>query len=119
MSNLASRLLVAAVGLPAALGLVWVGGWWLFFLTAIVGLAALHEYYAMTRPLRPIVIAGYLGLVLTLLAEEAGGVAWVAGGLFTTFALAFLLKGVAETTQSATVSGGGPMLAGASIALGL
>ena len=31
-------------------------------LATVVGLLALHEYYAMTRPLRPIVIAGYLGL---------------------------------------------------------
>jgi phosphatidate cytidylyltransferase len=119
MSNFASRVLVAVVGLPAVLGLVWVGGWWLFFLTAIVGLLALHEYYAMTRPLRPIVIAGYLGLVLTLVAAQAGGFAWIAGGLATTFALAFLLKGVAETRQSATVSVGGTMLGVSWIGLGL
>ena len=117
--GIGSRLLVVAVGLPLVLGIVWLGGWWLFLLTAAVGLAALHEYYAMTRPLRPIVIAGYLGLVLTLLAEEAGGFAWVAGGLFTTFALAFLLKGVVETKQSATVSVGGTMLGVAWIGLGL
>ena len=47
-------------------------------------LLALHEFYAMTRPLRPLVIAGYLGLVLTLLAIQLGGFAWVAGGLFAT-----------------------------------
>src|SRR2546430_17370753 len=110
MSNLASRLLVAAVGLPAALGLVWVGGWWLFFLTAIVGLLALHEYYAMTRPLRPIVIAGYLGLVLTLVAAQAGGYALIAGGLGTGLALGFLLEGVAQARQSAAVSVGGTIL---------
>src|SRR5438132_11406109 len=103
-SNFVSRLVVSAAGLPLVLGLVWLGGWWLFVLTSGVGLLALHEYYAMTRPLRPIVIAGYLGLVLTLLAMQAGGFAWVAGGLFTTFALAFLLKGFAETRQSATVA---------------
>jgi phosphatidate cytidylyltransferase len=119
MSNLASRLLVGAIGLPLVLGLVWLGGWWLFCLAAVVGLVALHEYYAMTRPLRPIVIAGYLGLLLTLLAAQAGGFAWVAGGLFTTFALAFLLKGVAETRQSATVAVGGTMLGVAWIGLGL
>jgi len=118
-SNLASRLLVGAVGLPLVLGIVWLGGWWLFFLTTIVGLLALHEYYAMTRPLRPIVIAGYLGLVLTLLAAQAGGFAWIPGGLATTFALAFLLKGIADTRQSATVAVGGTILGVAWIGLGL
>ncbi len=117
--NLGSRLLVAAVGLPLVLGMVWLGGWWLFLLTILVGVLALHEYYAMTRPLRPIVIAGYLGLFLTLLAEEAGGLVWVGGGLFTTFALAFLLKGAANTKQSATVSVGATMLGVAWIGLGL
>ena len=119
MSNLTSRILVGAVGLPLVLGMVWLGGWWLFVLLAAVGLLALHEYYAMTRALRPIVIAGYLGLVLTLLAAQAGGFAWVAGGLFTTFALAFVLKGFAETRQSATVAVGGTMLGVAWIGLGL
>ncbi len=119
MSNLASRLAVGAVGLPLVLGMVWLGGWWLFVLAAAVGVAALHEYYAMTRPLRPIVIAGYLGLVLTLLAAQAGGFAWISGGLATTFALAFLLKGIADTRQSATVAVGGTILGVAWIGLGL
>jgi phosphatidate cytidylyltransferase len=116
--NLVSRLLVAAVGLPLVLGIVWLGGWWLFILAAAVGVLALHEYYEMTRPLRPILIAGYLGLLLTLIAEEAGGLVWVGGGLFTTFALAFLLRG-AGGRQSATVSVGATMLGVAWIGLGL
>jgi phosphatidate cytidylyltransferase len=119
MSNLASRILVGVAGLPLVLGMVWLGGWWLFVLMTAVGLLALHEYYAMTRPLRPIVIAGYLGLVLTLLAAQAGGFAWIAGGLFTTVALAFLLKGLADTKQSATVAVGGTVLGVAWIGLGL
>jgi len=119
MNNLTSRILVGVVGLPLVLGMVWLGGWWLFVLLTGVGLLALHEYYGMTRPLRPIVIAGYLGLILTLLAAQAGGFAWVPGGLFTTFALAFVLKGVAETRQSATVAVGGTMLGVAWIGLGL
>ncbi len=119
MSGLFSRIAVGAVGLPVVLGLVWLGGWWLFTLAAVVGLLALHEYYAMTRPLRPIVIAGYAGLILTLLAAQAGGFPWIAGGLFTTVALSFLLKGLAETRQSATVAVGGTVLGVAWIGLGL
>jgi phosphatidate cytidylyltransferase len=119
MPSLLSRLVVGAIGLPLVLGMVWLGGWWLFALAAVVGLAALHEYYAMTRPLRPIVIAGHLGLILTLLAAQAGGFAWIAGGLATTLALAFVLKGMADTRQSATVAVGGTVLGVAWIGLGL
>ena len=51
------------VGLPLVLGLVWLGHWWLFALVLVAGVVALHEFYAMTRPLRPIGIAGHAGLV--------------------------------------------------------
>jgi phosphatidate cytidylyltransferase len=119
VSNFGSRLLVGAIGLPLVLGLVWLGGWWLFVLAAAVGLLALHEFYAMTRPLRPIVIAGYLGLVLTLLAAQAGGFEWVVGALFATVVLAFVLKGLADTRQSATVSVGGTVLGVVWIGIGL
>jgi phosphatidate cytidylyltransferase len=119
VSNLGARLLVGAIGLPLVLGLLWLGGWWLWVLCAVAGLLALHEFYAMTRPLRPLVIAGYLGLFLTLLATQLGGFPWIPGGLFTTFALAFVLKGVADTKQSATVSVGATMVGVAWIGLGL
>ena len=82
MSSFGSRILVALIGLPLVLGVVWLGGWWLCIAAALVGLLALHEYYGMTRPLRPIVIAGYLGLVLTVIAAQVGGAAWVVGALF-------------------------------------
>ncbi len=119
VSNLASRVLVALIGLPIVLLIVWKGGWWLCALAAVVGVVALHEFYGMTRALRPIVIAGYLGLVLTLVAAQAGGFAWVAGALFATVLLAFLLKGFADTKQSATVAVGGTLLGVIWIGLGL
>ena len=77
MNNLASRVLVVLVGLPVVLGVVWLGGWWLCVLAGAVGLLALHEFYVMTRALRPIVIAGYLGLALTLVRRrQAGSSGW-------------------------------------------
>jgi len=45
MSNFGSRMLVALIGLPLVLGVVWLGGWWLCIAAVIVGLLALHEYY--------------------------------------------------------------------------
>jgi len=119
MTNLVSRVAVAAAALPAVLGLVWLGGWWLFVLLAAAGLAALHELYAMARPLRPVVIAGYAGLLLTLFGIELGGLRWGVGGLLSTLALAFLVKGIAETRQSATVAVGTTVLGVTWISFGL
>ena len=99
-----SRILVAAVGLPAVLGLVRLGGWWLWALAVVAGLIALHEFYVMARPLRPLVLAGYAGLVLLLLGVQLGGPIWMLGGFLTTIAFAFLLKGISETRQSLTVA---------------
>ena len=42
MSNLISRLLVTAIGLPVVLGLVWVGGWWVYGLLVAASLVAVH-----------------------------------------------------------------------------
>jgi phosphatidate cytidylyltransferase len=104
MSSFWSRILVAVVGLPVALGLTWLGGWWLWALAAVAGLVALHEFYVMARPLRPLVLAGYSGLILTLLGAQLGGTAWMLGGFATTLVLAFILKGISETRQSLTVA---------------
>jgi phosphatidate cytidylyltransferase len=119
MSPFWSRILVAVVGLPAVLGLVWLGGWWLWVLAAAVGLIALHEFYVMARPLRPLVLAGYTGLVLTLLGEQLGGTIWMLGGFLTTLALAFLLKGISDTRQSLTVAVATTVAGTAWIAFGL
>ena len=104
MSSFWSRIVVAAVGLPAVLGLVWLGGWWLWALVLVAGLVALHEFYGMARALRPLVLAGYTGLLLALLGAQLDGPVWMVAGFLTTLALAFLLKGISETRQSLTVA---------------
>ena len=77
MSPFVSRLVVAAVLLPLVLGIVWLGGWWLFGLAAVGGLLALHELFTISRSLRPIVLGGYVGVLLTLLGAQLGGATWV------------------------------------------
>jgi phosphatidate cytidylyltransferase len=119
MSPFLSRILVAVVGLPAVLGVVWLGGWWLWLLAVLAGLVALHEYYRMARSLRPLVLAGYAGLVLTLLGAQLGGTVWMLGGFLTTVALAFLLKGISVTRQSLTVAVATTVLGAAWVGLGL
>jgi phosphatidate cytidylyltransferase len=114
-----SRILVAVAGLPLVIGMVWLGGWWLFVVLLVVALIGLHELYTMTRSLRPLVLAGYTGAFLALLGAELGGLGWMLGGFMTTFALAFILKGMAETRMPTTVSIGTTVLGAGWIGLGL
>jgi phosphatidate cytidylyltransferase len=104
LSPLVSRILVAVVLLPLVIGLVYLGGWWLFALAIVGGLLALHELYVMARELRPLVLGGYLGFVTTLLGLQLGGVDWMLGGLLATFVLAFVVYGLGGVRQSATMS---------------
>jgi phosphatidate cytidylyltransferase len=106
MNPLFSRILVAVVLLPVVIGLVYLGGWWLFALALVGGLLALHELYVMARELRPLVLGGYLGFVATLLGLQLGGVEWMLGGLLATFVLAFVVYGLGGVRQSATSSFG-------------
>lgn len=119
MSNFASRVAVTVVGVPVVLYLVYRGGWWLFALAAFAVLVALHELYAMARSLRPLVLAGYTGALATLAGAHLGGTEWMVGGFMSTLLLAFLLYGIAETRQPATVTMGSTLLGVSWIGLGL
>ena len=119
MNNFVSRVLVALVGVPVVLYLVYRGGWWLFGLATFAALVALHELYVMARTLRPLVLAGYAGALAALLGAELGGAEWMLGGFMLTLLLAFLLYGIAETRQRATVTMSVTILGVAWIALGL
>jgi len=119
MNQFVSRVLGTVVGLPVVLYLVYLGGWWLFGLAVFAALVALHELYAMARGLRPLVLAGYAGALATLLGAHLGGPEWMSGGFMLTLVLAFLLYGIAETRQTATVTMGSTVLGVAWIALAL
>jgi phosphatidate cytidylyltransferase len=108
-----SRIVVAAVLLPVVLGVVWAGGWWLFALAAIGGLLALHELYAMSRGLRPVVLGGYAALLLTLLGAQLGGTTWVLAGILSTLPAALLVFFVSSARQH-VVAGFGLTLLGVS-----
>ena len=104
MGPLVSRVLVALVGVPVVLLIVWAGGWWLFALLGVAALLALHEYSLMIRTLRPVILAAYTGALLSLLGAQLGGLDWTAAGFLSTMVLAFLLHWIATTRQSATVA---------------
>src|SRR5215213_2786376 len=119
MSSFWSRIVVGLAGIPVVLGAVWLGDWWVFGLAAIAGGIALHEYWLMTRPLRPLAPAGYVGAALALAAAEVGDVGWMIGGAMTAFALAFVLKAVSDTRQAATTSISATVMGTMWIGLGL
>ena len=106
MSAFWSRILIAAAGIPLVLWLVYLGGWPMFGLAAVGALVALHELYWMTRTLRPIVLAGYLGALAALLGATLGGADWALAGLMSTLLFAFVIKGGLSTVSvSVTVLG--------------
>jgi phosphatidate cytidylyltransferase len=114
-----SRLAVSVVGLPVVLYLVWLGSFWLVALAALGAVVALHEFFWIARPLRPLVLAGYSGAVLAVLGAWLGGPVWMVGGFLSTLATAFLLKGISQTRQSVTVAVGATVLGAGWVGLGL
>ena len=119
MNPLVSRVLVAVILLPLVIGLVYLGGWWLFGLALVGGLLALHELYVMVRDLRPLDLGGYLGYALTLLGLQLGGLEWMLGGLLSTFVFAFIVYGLGGVRQSATTSFGVTLLGVAWVGAGI
>jgi phosphatidate cytidylyltransferase len=110
-------VLVALVGLPLVLLVVWAGGWWLFALVAVAAVLALHEYALMIRSLRPVILAAYAGALLSLVGAHLGGLQWTMAGFLSTMVLAFLLHWIATTRQSATVAIASTVLGAAWIGL--
>ncbi len=119
MSSFVSRLLVVSIGAPIVLGALWLGGWWLFALVALGSLVALHEFYAMARPLRPLVLAGYAGAIGALVGAELGGIEWMLGGFLSTLVLAFLFFLIATTRAPATAAISSTVFGAAWIGFGL
>jgi phosphatidate cytidylyltransferase len=87
--NMVRRVTVAALGIPAALGIVYLGGWVLSALLALLAVAGAAEFYALANRggVRPVALAGYVGALaipLVAYATYAGGIdlgmRWIALG---------------------------------------
>jgi phosphatidate cytidylyltransferase len=117
MSPFVSRVVVAALLLPLILLVIWAGGWWVFGLAALAAVMALHEFYGMTRGLRPVVLAGYAGTLAALVGAEWGP-EWALAGFLSTFGFAFAFKGLAGV-QPTLLSIAATVLGGAWIGLGI
>jgi phosphatidate cytidylyltransferase len=74
--NLAKRITVAVVAIPAALGIIWVGGWVLAVALALLGVLGSREIYDFARKqqIEPLDRSGYvLAAAIPLLAYWAKG----------------------------------------------
>jgi phosphatidate cytidylyltransferase len=119
MTDFVSRLVVAAVGLPLVLGMLWLGGWWLFALVAVAAFVGVHEFVTTARPLRPLAPAVYGGVILALVGARTGGIVWLLAGFLATFVLGFLLHALSTTRAPTTAALGSTILGSAWIGLGL
>jgi phosphatidate cytidylyltransferase len=119
VTSFVSRILVAAVGLPVVLLLVWGGGWWLFTLATVAALFGVHEFVTMARPLRPLAPAAYVGVVLALVGAQKGGVVWMLAGFLSSFVVGFALNAVSTTRAPSTAALGSTVLCAAWIGFGL
>lgn len=119
MTNLISRLVVGAIGLPLVLGLVWLGGWWLYVLVLVAALVAVHEFVTVARPLRPLAPAAYLGVAFALTLAETSGIVWMLGGMLATFVFAFAASALAKTRAPSTVAIGATVLCATWVGFGL
>jgi phosphatidate cytidylyltransferase len=117
MSPFVSRVVVVALLLPLILLVIWAGGWWVFGLAALAAVMALHEFYGMTRGLRPVVLAGYAGTLAALVGAEWGP-EWALAGFLSTFGFAFVFKGLAGA-QPTMLSIAATVLGAAWIGLGI
>src|ERR1700751_1382493 len=113
MTNFASRLVVAAVGLPLVLGMLWLGGRWVFTLLAVAAWIGVHEFVTTARPLRPLAPARYAGGLLALWGARMGGRVWLLGRFMATFVFAFVLHALSSTRAQTTAAIGSTILGSA------
>lgn len=87
MNNLAQRLLVAAIAIPAVVGIIWVGGWVLAGVLALLGVLGTREVYAFARrqQIEPLERTGWIAAAaIPLLAFWAKGseIRWAEPALY-------------------------------------
>lgn len=105
MGNLFSRIIVAAILLPLAIGVLWLGGWWLTGFGVVVGLLALHELWTMARGHRPIVIAGYLGVIAVVVGAHLDGNEGMVLALAPTLLIVFILAAISPSPSASSLTG--------------
>jgi phosphatidate cytidylyltransferase len=111
-SELSRRVAVAAVGIPLALFLIYIGGWPLALLLAAIAAGAAGEFYriARARGIRPFVLAGaFMAALPILLATGVESPVYAALWYWRLFVATALLLAVLAVFRRGV--GGGPLAA--------
>ena len=88
--NLVQRIAVAAVAIPLVVGIVWLGGWTLAAMLAVLGVLGAGEIYAFARRqgIQPLERTGWLAAAaIPLLAYWANGPAIYLGAIWLMFVM--------------------------------
>ncbi|CAB4347305.1 unannotated protein [freshwater metagenome] len=91
-SDVTARIATAVPLVLLAIVLVAVGGWVFAFGIFILGVIALRELFSMFERLSPPILAGFVGLLLLLVAAESGGPTRVLMALVGSLAVVFLIS---------------------------
>ena len=91
-SELTARVATAVPLALLAIALVAIGGWIFGLGLFVLGVIALRELFSMFERLSPPILAGFVGLLLLLLAAETGGPSRVLLALVVSLAVVFLIS---------------------------
>lgn len=91
-SDLTARVATAVPLALLAIALVAIGGWVFGIGVFILGVIALRELFSMFERLSPPILAGFVGLLLLLVAAETGGPSRVLMALVASLAVVFLIS---------------------------
>jgi phosphatidate cytidylyltransferase len=91
-SDLTARVATAVPLALLAIALVAIGGWVFGVGMFVLGVIALRELFSMFERLSPPILAGFVGLLLLLVAAETGGASRVLLALVVSLAVVFLIS---------------------------
>jgi phosphatidate cytidylyltransferase len=91
-SDLTARVATAVPLALLAIALVAIGGWVFGVGMFVLGVIALRELFSMFERLSPPILAGFVGLLLLLVAAETGGASRVLLALVVSLVVVFLIS---------------------------
>ncbi len=91
-SDVTARVATAVPLVLLAIALVAIGGWVFAIGLFVLGVIALRELFSMFERLTPPILAGFVGLLLLLVAAETGGPSRVLLALVVSLAVVFLIS---------------------------
>jgi phosphatidate cytidylyltransferase len=90
-SDLGARVWIAVPAAIYAIGIIVAGGWVFAAGVMLLGLVCLHELFRLYEPVRPVKLAGFLGLIALTAAAHFGGEHQVMLATVALFPVVFLL----------------------------